>query len=293
MTDRINDRDGQSETPQPLAFEQTAKELARQFQDLMSDPKVREFARQLQAVKEGIAESLRVFHERYGDFAAQIRQTVEEIGKVDWRAEQERTDASLLRLAEVGWTVPDWFTPYQSAEIANCEPDLADEHFVECYFGSGADGIKRVRRRLEASGRMMKWKPLLAEALAALERGEHLITVPTFLLILEGYIAQFADRPAAVRDTNVRRLFAELRPEESPYTLGAIWRSTGVFISRLFSSADFTADNPGFINRHWILHGRAATDWTQADALRLLNALNTLDWLIEMTERTGPAERVP
>jgi hypothetical protein len=43
----------------------------------------------------------------------------------------------------------------------------------------------------------------------------------------------------------------------------------------LFAFASFESTPPKFMNRHWILHGRLATEWTAIDAIKLLNALGT------------------
>ena len=57
--------------------------------------------------------------------------------------------------------------------------------------------------------------------------------------------------------------------------------SAVTFLDHLFKPSDFEATRPTIINRHWILHGRSATDWTVADALKLVNALATLHWLFK------------
>jgi hypothetical protein len=55
------------------------------------------------------------------------------------------------------------------------------------------------------------------------------------------------------------------------------WKAGVLFLSRVFAPSDFTQQPPTFINRHWILHGRAPVDWTLSDALRLVNSLTTDD----------------
>jgi len=275
----IDEEPTQGET---FALDEHAEELARQIQEIVAAPEVKEFMQAAAACAERMGESLRVLHDAYADAFAQIRRTLQDIGETDWQAVQDRLDKSLLRLADVGWTVPHWLTPREVSEIAQGGLALADEHFLELYFGDGGNTLKEVRDRLLKSDRMTNWKPLLLQTVAALQRGEHLLAVPCFLLILEGYVAQFAYRKkhSAIRDTNVPRLLGGLRPERDMLTLRAVWRSTETFVAKLFRSADFSAESPGFINRHWILHGRGATNWTRADALRLLNALDTLDWLM-------------
>ncbi len=60
--------------------------------------------------------------------------------------------------------------------------------------------------------------------------------------------------------------------------IGVTWMSVVTFFEHLFANSDFDSTAPTFINRHWVLHGRSATDWTAADALKLVNSLATLIW---------------
>ena len=54
-----------------------------------------------------------------------------------------------------------------------------------------------------------------------------------------------------------------------------------LFVEKLFQQAPFEDVRPAFMNRHWILHGRDSASWSRADALRLFNALQTVDSLLE------------
>jgi len=77
----------------------------------------------------------------------------------------------------------------------------------------------------------------------------------------------------------------QVEPAKRLHTTSIIWKSTALFLARLFGSSDFASEGPTFLNRHWILHGRRAADWSIADAVRLLNALSTLDWLMKFADR--------
>jgi hypothetical protein len=66
--------------------------------------------------------------------------------------------------------------------------------------------------------------------------------------------------------------------KENDY-IAFFWESAIVFLGKLFSPSDFGSDEPSFLNRDWALHGRSANEWNAADALRLLNALSTLEFL--------------
>jgi hypothetical protein len=213
-----------------------------------------------------------------------------ELQRVDWNSLQARADVSVLRLAEAGWTVPYWRTPRAVAELSESDPVVADAWFTELYLGSD-DGLTRVAGRLENCSRLAKWQPLMQQTCAAIRRREHLLAVPSLLLMIEGFVAQMADpaKPSQVRDTNLTRLLNQVEPPKRLHTTSVIWKSTAIFLARLFGPSDFASDGPTFLNRHWILHGRCAADWSIADALRLLNALSTLDWLMGFEDRYASA----
>lgn len=57
------------------------------------------------------------------------------------------------------------------------------------------------------------------------------------------------------------------------------WHNIERFIDELFKNFDFSAAPPDRLNRHWILHGRDASRGSQADSLRLFQAVDTISML--------------
>jgi hypothetical protein len=276
--DRIAEPNGDNCRHEPIEEEPAiANDLARQ---------VSELGTALQATAVPIREVVDAFQEGWSAFMAQISELGEEFRRVDWNSIQARADADTLRLADVGWTVPYWLTPRQVAELSEADPALADAWFTELYLGT-EDRLTRVAASLEHSSRLAKWQPLLQQTCAAIRRGDHLLAVPSLFLMIEGFVAQLADptRLSQVRDTNVVRLLGQVEPAKRRHITSVIWASTRTFVARLFGSTDFASDGPTFLNRHWILHGRRGADWSVADALRLLNALSTLEWLMRWTDK--------
>lgn len=190
-------------------------------------------------------------------------------------------DEAVRSFAEKGWTVPSWFTYSLLHELS--EVENPDSEIVALYREGDPSQFETTLTELQASPHMSKWDKLFQQIAEAFRRGEHAITIPSLLLILEGYIAAFASqgRPERKRDKNVQRLLRQAIPKSVFATEASIWQSAVFFIEKLFASADFAGDVPSFVNRNWVLHGRAAaSEWDFADALRILNAISTLDWLI-------------
>jgi hypothetical protein len=126
------------------------------------------------------------------------------------------------------------------------------------------------------------WHELLNEIFASIKGGRYRIAIPATLTIIEGLLANFLIKHSVMKQCN-----------SSPFTVlnnqgwhaghydAFFWKSGIVFLRKLFEYKSFTEDEPSFVHRHWILHGRSAVNWTLADSLRLVNALTTLDFLFD------------
>jgi hypothetical protein len=113
--------------------------------------------------------------------------------------------------------------------------------------------------------------------------GKFKVCVPALVSILEGYMAASLCKHANAqkRDIQVLATLKRTKWHEKDYFAAVFWTSVVNFLTHLFAHAPFDSSRPSFINRNWVLHGRSATDWTSTDALKLINALTTLDWLFE------------
>jgi hypothetical protein len=183
-------------------------------------------------------------------------------------------------MASRGWTIQMSLTPRDLEELANHTPEEADEFFVAFYTEDNFAAFRKVREELTCRPSLAQWKALLEECFDSFESGRHLITIPALLSIIEGAIASAGQ---ALTDQRVRlfHICAENAKKSTPNFMKAeMWNSMALFLEKLFQRAPFDDDKPAFINRHWILHGRDSASWTVADALRLFNALQTVDSLL-------------
>jgi hypothetical protein len=184
-------------------------------------------------------------------------------------------------MAARGWTVQMSLTLGDLEELANQTPEETDEFFVAFYTEDNFAALRKVRDELTGRPKLVQWKALLEECFDSFESGRHRITVPSLLSIIEGVVAS-AGQALTTQRVRLVEICAENSRKSSDNSITSeMWNSMALFLEKLFQYAPFDGDRPALINRHWILHGRDSATWTVADALRLFNALQTVDSLLE------------
>ena len=198
----------------------------------------------------------------------------------DFKASIEIGRDAAERLAKCGWTLPMEFTLRDVAELAEKSNDEIDVFFVQYYTEDDYAALRRVRDSLLARPALAQWHALLAECFDAFERKNHLITIPALFSVIDGVVAK-AGNALSEQRVKLKKICASKSAEAKSGVPRWMWRTLELFFEQLFQKAPFDQSRPAFINRHWILHGRDAATWTVADSLRLFNALQTVDSLLE------------
>jgi hypothetical protein len=193
---------------------------------------------------------------------------------------QESIKAGIHTMASRGWTIQMSLTLRDLEELANQTPEEADQFFVAFYSDDNFAVLRKVRQELTSRPGLARWKALLDECFESFESGRYLITIPALLSVIEGVIAS-AGQALTSQRVHLIAICAENSQKTGGNTITAeMWNSMKLFVGKLFGPAPFDGKRPDFINRHWILHGRDSASWTVADALRLFNALQTVDSLL-------------
>ena len=193
---------------------------------------------------------------------------------------QKSLKTAIHTMASRGWTIQMSLTMRDLEELANQTAEEADEFFVAFYSGDNFAALRKVRQELTSRPSLARWKALLDECFESFESGRYLITVPALLSMIEGVIASSGQALTSQR-VRLIAICAENSQKIGENSIRSeMWNSMKVFLEKLFEPAPFDGNRPTLINRHWILHGRDAASWTVADALRLFNALQTVDSLL-------------
>lgn len=184
-------------------------------------------------------------------------------------------------MAARGWTVQMSLTLGDLEELASKSPEESDELFVSFYTEDNFAEFRKVRDELTGRPKLVQWKALLEECFDSFESGRHRIAIPSLLSIIEGVVASAGQALTSQRVRLVEICAENSRKSSDNSITSEMWNSMALFLEKLFQYAPFDGGRPALINRHWILHGRDSATWTVADSLRLFNALQTVDSLLE------------
>ena len=189
----------------------------------------------------------------------------------------QNLQSQAANIGHAGWTLPMWATPAEVTDILTSSSEGGlDGIFLEYYLANGREHYKSLKRSLLSSTHLRPWRPLIAECLKAYDLGLYLIVVPSMITVVEGAVAA-AGGPSAWNQKDPKQTAVRLRAHKPQGAMSRVmWISVEAFLKDLFQHSSFNASRPDRINRAWILHGRDATAWTEADCLRLLQAADTI-----------------
>jgi hypothetical protein len=231
-----------------------------------------------------LQETIRQVQEEFRRIAAP---SLEAFPKIDFEGLEKRLISDGIKLAECGWTTPDWLTPREYHSLAQLNTQELDEAFQEIYFSGNRPKLKLIRSRLQTDPATDKWRNLIHQLFDCLDRNEHVIAIPALFVLLEALIAEFLamGNVNRIRENNPAKIFQDAHKQSGTVVgsvLAMIALSTRKFLELLYANSPFDRQPPSLINRHWVMHGRDASNWSVADALRLVNAVGTLHWLFGM-----------
>ncbi|MDO9556128.1 MAG: hypothetical protein Q7J82_00890 [Coriobacteriia bacterium] len=197
------------------------------------------------------------------------------------RANFKQWEQTGLSLAKQGWSIPMSLEPrdvYGLLEKCATSEEV-DAAFVRLYEADSRAVFESTASSLLACDPAVAWRPLLEQTFSAYRHDHYLVAIPALLVACEGVLATDAGNKVNMKRIVTKRVLeVEAKLPESLTALEC--RVAQAFVEELYRDAPFTETRPEVLNRHWILHGRDASDWTQADCLRLIQALWTFCCLL-------------
>lgn len=105
------------------------------------------------------------------------------------------------------------------------------------------------------------------------------------ITLLEGILGKFL----ASNKTSMHILFESIKTRISDSKTKAVAENILSFIDTLTKKTDFlNGDEPAYLNRHWLLHGRSNKDITNLDCISILCAIDAVIDIIQHSESSPP-----
>lgn len=181
------------------------------------------------------------------------------------------------KISDAGWTLPMEMGIYpinvlgQTNEISD-----VSKFFVWYFTGDNHSSFEKLIHNIQTSNIDEKFKPAINQCVFAYENNQYIICVVTLLTVIEGILSSFYPDKTNTKMKAVCKRQVEKFSSSEHIIEKHVWNSYKNFINKLYYSTEFSNNEPTFINRHWLLHGRSAYNVNQEDCLRLFNAIDTI-----------------
>lgn len=187
------------------------------------------------------------------------------------------------KLEEKGWTLPTELGIYAVNAIGQTDEIKDVDKFLQWYFTE--DDYEHFKNMIEGileAPISEGIKKLVDECHFAFVNKKYAICADSLISVIEGILSSFWDYKTNIRMMKIcQTKVDELSDDKEHLIKKYIWVSYNKFIHKLYEKNDFTKDEPSFINRHWLLHGRSGYEIEEVDCIRLFNAISSLCVIIK------------
>jgi len=182
------------------------------------------------------------------------------------------------KLEICGWTLPTELNIYAVNVIGKTDEIKDIDDFLLWYYTEEQySHYQNMLKGILESPIGVGLKKLIDECVFAFENKKYAICADSLVSVIEGILSTFWEDKSNIRMMKIcQAKVDELTSEKEHLIKKYIWVSYNKFIHKLYEKNDFTKDEPSFINRHWLLHGRSSYELEEIDCLRLFNAVSSL-----------------
>ncbi len=215
---------------------------------------------------------------------SKIKASMDEKSKI-MKDELFKTLESVVnKLDTTGWTLPPEMAIYPIKILGNTNEIKDIDGFFHKYFiGNDKLNFKSLTTKILNSNIEDKYKKGIEECIFAHENGRFIVASITLLTIIEGILSKFDSDKTNIRMMKVCQQQVDniVNVDEKELLKKHMWVSYKNFITKLYAKSDFNLDEPSFINRHWLLHGRSEYNLSEVDCLKLFNAVSTIASIVD------------
>jgi len=184
---------------------------------------------------------------------------------------------SSAQLGNAGWTMPMQMTAAEMAHVASFESNDAIDAYFLSHCSKGL--LEDIEASVGAAQSLEKWQTPIRQCFGAFRRGEYAITIPCLAAVFEASLRSFAtaEQKYSTKVTKLCRDAGKRSSEAGRDVMDIyIWMSILAFVQRFYDQYGPAVASEPRVYRHGIQHGTQVPPNEQIEALRLLNAINTV-----------------
>jgi hypothetical protein len=192
-------------------------------------------------------------------------------------------DNVISKIDETGWTLPTQMALYPINVLGRTDKIKDVNEFFYWYFTENENyNFKKLIEDILDTKIDEKYKRAVDECVYAYYNSKYIICSITLLTVIEGILSRFYPDKTNTKMMKVCQKQVDTIDGNKDIIKKYVWISYNNFIRKLYKKSNFDSEEPSFINRHWILHGRSEYNLTDIDCIRLFNAVSSICCIVGM-----------
>ena len=190
-------------------------------------------------------------------------------------------EVAVNKLVTEGWTLPVELPIVAVYTLGNSNKlDDVNVFMTEFYTYDNYRNMRKMIAGIQQSKINTGLVKMITQCWQAFQEKLYAICATSLLVIVEGVVSQYSDDKQNVKMMKVCQTQVDTFPKDGSIFIKHVWISYNQYIRKLFQKSDFTASEPNYVNRHWLLHGRSDFEIEEVDCVKIFNAIHSLCMVI-------------
>ena len=255
-----------------------------------------EFSERIQKVTENL--SLNLFTEEMKQYLFEVKSS-EKLSQSDFEAKYSYEINICRQLGNAGWVVSEHSNPREVKEWYDLLSAGECEKIATYFEGESAHVMTGITQGLEQKYDKEPSKRYFSKAKQFFEQGDYMTSAMYLAALLEARtntLMAFPKRTSNSVKYSTEGFENHLQKEFSKtdgfftkrFLFLDMYPSIIAFLNRLFVDGIYTFESgnePPYINRNWILHGRSRRKIERYECIQMFNALSVIEFVFSISER--------
>lgn len=255
-----------------------------------------EFSKSMKKVTENI--SLDFFTEEMKNFLDEVRNS-EKLSQADFEAKYSYEINVCKQLGNAGWVVSEHSNPREVREWYELLSAGECERITTYFENENAYVMTSIMQRLEQKYDTEPSQRYFSKAKYFFEQEDYMTSAMYLVMLLEARMDKlmaFPRRTSYSAKYSIKGFENHLQKEYGKadgfftrrFLFLDMYPSIIEFLNRLFVNGIYTFESgnePPYINRNWLLHGRSCREVERYECIQLFNALSVIEFVFSISER--------
>ncbi len=186
-----------------------------------------------------------------------------------------RTMGTIRRLGEAQFVYWDFFSDEFIKSILDATN--VDAELENLYISNNQEKIKKLLEKLENHVAMTRHRSLFQQTIHSAQNGDFALAIIGLISIFDGLLSDVTGNNSTKLAARSNVVFKKLENDETidsdEFAILILMMTYEKSFGMFTAHSDFSQDEPEYLNRHWIMHGRSLRPKGSLDYLKILHLI--------------------